>query len=196
MDKIKFRLANVDDAENLLAVYAPYVENTNISFEYEVPALDDFRQRIEKITAKHPYIVAEVNGEIVGYAYASIFRNKAAYNRSLETTIYIKKNFHRHGIGRNLYKIMEELLKMQNITNLYASITYPNLKSMKFHEKMGFVKMAHFNRCGYKNGAWLDMIFLEKVINRHILPAKEIVYIKNLPQEKIDSVFAKYNNLD
>ncbi|WP_303691545.1 GNAT family N-acetyltransferase [Megamonas hypermegale] len=193
MDKIRFRLAHADDAEKLLDVYAPYVENTNISFEYEVPTEEEFRQRIEKISAKFPYIVALVNGEIVGYAYASTFRTKAAYDRSLETTIYIKKNFHRHGIGRKLYKILEDLLKLQNITNLYVSITYPNLKSMKFHEKLGYVKIAHFNRCGYKRGAWLDMIFLEKIINKHVLPAKEIIYMANLPQEKIDNVFSKYN---
>lgn len=195
MDKIRFCLAGADDAEKLLEVYAPYVENTNISFECEVPTVEEFKQRIEKISAKFPYIVALINDEIVGYAYASTFRMKAAYDRSLEVTIYIKKNFHRCGIGRKLYKILEDLLKMQNITNLYASITYPNLKSMKFHEKMGYVKMAHFNRCGYKRGTWLDMIFLEKIINKHILPAKKIIYITELPQEKIDGVLNKYDEM-
>lgn len=193
MDRIQFRTANPNDAEQLLKIYAPYVENTSISFEYHVPTVEEFKRRIQKITEKYPCIVAVKDDEIVGYAYASTFRDKAAYAVSLETTIYVKKTFHRHGIGKTLYKILEELLKLQNITNLYASITYPNLKSMKFHEKMGFVKIAHFNRCGYKNDTWLDMIFMEKIINRHMFPAKKIIYITNLPQDKISGIFSKYN---
>lgn len=194
MTKINFRLAKVADASELLAIYAPYVQNTNITFEYEVPSLEDFKQRIATILKKFPYIVATVDEKIVGYAYVSTFRSRRAYDWGVETSIYLAKDFQGEHIGTNLYKILEEIVKMQNITNLVASITYPNPQSIAFHEKLGYKKIAHFTKCGYKNNNWYDMIFMEKFINEHEIPAKSVIYLPKLSAEKLNAIFTRYNN--
>lgn len=191
---ISFRLATTDDANALLNIYAYYVQETNITFEYEVPSLTEFTQRIQNVTAKFPYVVAIIDGKIIGYAYVSVFRSRAAYNWGVETSIYLDKNFSGQKIGEKLYRLLEEIVKLQNITNLIASITYPNPHSMSFHEKLGYKKIAHFTKCGYKSGKWCDMIFMEKFINEHTIPAKDIIYLANLDKEKLNSIFHKYNN--
>lgn len=190
---IKFRLAQLSDAKDLLEIYAPYVKNTNITFEYEVPTVVEFKQRMQKVLAKFPYIVAVCEGKIVGYTYASIFRERIAYSWGLETSIYIREDFQRKHLGEKMYAILEEFLKRQNITNLYASITYPNLQSVNFHTKMGYRKIGYFTKCGYKKGEWLDMIFMEKMISKHTVPAKEIVYLADISQNEIEKILSKDN---
>ena len=191
--KINFRLARLDDVKALLEIYAPYVKNTNITFEYEVPTVDEFKNRMKMVLEKFPYIVAISKGKIVGYAYVSTFRSRVAYNWGVETSIYISKAFQKNGLGKKLYKLLEEIVQKQNITNLVASITYPNPQSIAFHEQMGYKKIAHFTKCGYKAGTWLDMIFMEKFINEHTVPAREIIYLPKLDKAILDKIFAKYN---
>lgn len=191
---IKFCLAQLSDAEDLLNIYAPYVKNTDITYEYEVPSIDEFKQRMENVLSKFPYIVAIVDDKIVGYVYASTFRQRVAYNWGLETSIYIMEQFQGNHLGENLYKILETILQKQNITNLYASITYPNPQSIMFHTKMGYKKIAHFTRCGYKAGKWLDMIFMEKMINKHCIPAKKIIYLLDMPKNEIDEILDMYSS--
>lgn len=187
-EKISFRLAKGKDAKELLSIYAPYVENTNITFEYEVPTISEFESRIAKVLKKYPYIVAEKNGKIIGYTYATTFRERVAYNWGLETTIYLSPKAKGQNIGKQLYQKLEAILKLQNITNLVASITYPNPESISFHEKCGYKKIAHFTKCGYKKGRWYDMIFMEKMINEHTIPAPEIIYLPNLKTEIIEKI--------
>ena len=119
------RIATEDDAKELLAIYAPYVENTAITFEYTIPTLEEFTDRIRQILKKYPYLVAERNGEILGYAYASPFHQREAYGWSVETTVYVREDSKRLGIGKELYKALERALSMQNIINLNACIGYP-----------------------------------------------------------------------
>lgn len=190
MQKINFRLATTDDAAELLAIYAPYVQNTNITFEYEVPSMAEFRQRIAIILTKFPYVVAMAGDEIVGYAYVSTFRSRAAYDWGVETSIYLKRDFQGKHLGTSLYKILEAIVQLQNITNLVASITYPNPQSISFHEKMGYKQIAHFTKCGYKHNHWYDMIFMEKFINEHTIPAKEIIYLPKLEQSKLAKILS------
>lgn len=191
---IKFRLAQLSDAEDLLKIYAPYVKNTDITYEYEVPSIDEFKQRMENVLSKFPYIVAMVDDKIAGYVYASTFRQRVAYNWGLETSIYIMEQFQGNHLGEKLYKILEAILQKQNITNLYASITYPNPQSIMFHTKMGYKKIAHFTKCGYKAGKWLDMIFMEKMINKHCVPAKNIIYLPDMPKNEIDEILDMYSS--
>lgn len=190
---IKFRLAQLSDAEDLLKIYAPYVKNTDITYEYEVPSIDEFKRRMENVLSKFPYIVAIVDDKIAGYVYASTFRQRVAYNWGLETSIYIMEQFQGNHLGEKLYKILEAILQKQNITNLYASITYPNPQSIMFHTKMGYKKIAHFTKCGYKAGKWLDMIFMEKMINKHYIPAKKIIYLPDMPKNEIDEILDMYS---
>lgn len=191
---IKFRLAQLSDAEDLLNIYAPYVKNTDITYEYEVPSIDEFRRRMENVLSKFPYIVAIVDDKIAGYVYASTFRQRVAYNWGLETSIYIMEQFQGNHLGEKLYKILEAILQKQNITNLYASITYPNPQSIMFHTKMGYKKIAHFTKCGYKAGKWLDMIFMEKMINKHCIPVRKIIYLPDMPKSEIDEILDMYSS--
>lgn len=168
------RQATIEDAKDILKIYSPYVLETAITFEYEVPTLEEFVDRIRKIIEKYPYLVAEVKGEVVGYAYASTFKDRAAYDWCVETSIYLAKNMRGKGIGKMLYEALEEALKKQNILNANACITYAEAEdeyhtngSMHFHEKMGYRLIGRFHQCGYKFGKWYDMIWMEKMLGEH-----------------------------
>ena len=160
-----------EDAKELLAVYAPYVTDTAVSFEYEVPSVEEFRERIVTISAKYPYLKAVKDGEIVGYAYAHTFLPRPAYQYSVETTIYLRKDVKRQGIGRELYTALEASLRSMNIMNMNACIAVTDTEderltndSFRFHEKMGFRLIGTFHKSGYKFGTWYDMIWMEKLL--------------------------------
>ncbi len=165
---IKIRIAQEADAPALLDIYRPYILHTAITFEYEVPSISDFESRIKKISSRYPYLVAEENDKIIGYAYASSFKERAAYDWTVETSIYIDERKKSVGAGTALYQNLEERLKLQNVTNLCACIAYPNPQSIAFHEKFGYKTVAHFHQCGYKFNTWHDMIWMEKFIGAHI----------------------------
>jgi phosphinothricin acetyltransferase len=168
------RTAKETDAEELLAIYAPYVTDTAITFEYEIPSVEEFSRRIRNTLQKYPYLTAAEDGRIVGYAYASAYKDRAAYDWAVETSIYLQQDQRGKGIGKKLYLALEHLLKRQNIINLNACISYApnadlhlNNASMRFHERLGYRKMAHFTKCGYKFGTWYDMIWMEKFLGEH-----------------------------
>ena len=178
---ITIRIARESDKEELLAIYAPYVSETAITFEYTVPTIEEFRDRIRKTLAKYPYLVAVQDAEILGYAYASEFKNRAAYDWAVETTIYVKQDSRKSGVGKKLYQALEEVLKQQHICNLYACIAYPNPGSIGFHERLGYQTIGHFSKCGYKFETWYDMIWMEKMIAEHDLhpePFKPITELR------------------
>ena len=171
---IKIRMATPADSKALLDIYAPYVLQTGITFEYEVPREDVFRKRIESVLEKYPYLVAESDGNIVGYAYAKELGERAAFSHSVETVIYLGGDQRKKGVGRLLYGELERILKKQRITNLYAAVSYREQEdetithaSPLFHLAMGYRKAAHFNKCGYKFGRWYDIIWYEKHIAEH-----------------------------
>ena len=174
MDDIIIRNVTADDAERLLEIYAPYVENTAITFEYDVPSLEEFRSRIEHTLEKYPYFAAERSGRIIGYAYAGAFHARKAYERSAEASIYIDMTERRTGAGRMLYEALENALKMQNVLNLYACIAHTDIPdehldscSEGFHAHMGYHTAGTFRKCGYKFGRWYDMVWMEKFIGEH-----------------------------
>lgn len=164
---MQIRIATPEDAPALVAIYAPYVEHTSITFEYEVPSVEEFAGRIRNTLTRYPYLVAEEDGHPVGYAYASAFKSRAAYDWSVETSIYVSKETRSHGIGSALYAALEEYLEAQHICNVCACITYPNPPSIAFHEKHGYETVAHFHASGYKLGSWHDMIWMEKTLCPH-----------------------------
>ncbi len=176
----KIRTATPDDAAQLLQVYAPYVKNTAITFEYEVPSVEEFRERVVHTLEHYPYIVAEEDGKILGYSYASRFRTRRAYDHCVEMSIYIAQDQRGHGVGRALYTEIESRLRKMHIRNLNASIGWTprgddehlTNDSEYFHEKMGYTKVAHFHECGYKYGEWYDMIWMEKIL-RDVTPKSE-----------------------
>ena len=189
--EVRISVASPDDAAELLKIYAPYVRDTAISFEYDAPSLEQFRRRIENTLEKYPYIKAACDGEILGYAYASAFKARPAYDWCVETSIYVRRDVRRGGIGRRLYESLETALRLQNILNANACITYTEhdceyltKNSMLFHEKLGYRLVGRFTECGYKFGRWFDMIWMEKHIGEHA-PAPSPV----IPFPEIRSVF-------
>ncbi len=168
------RIATVQDAKALLDIYSPYVEHTAISFEYDVPSEQEFAERIRHTLLKYPYLVAETGGEIVGYAYAGSFKEREAYDWAVETSIYVKMDKKRMGIGSRLHEALEHILKEQNLLNLNACIACPEeddeyltKDSILFHEKLGYRFVGKFRLCGYKFNRWYHMVWMEKHIGLH-----------------------------
>ena len=172
---VTYRIATTDDAAELVNIYAPFVRNTAITDEYEVPSVEEFASRIADVLTKFPYIVVLIDDKISGYAYAHAFHPRAAYSWCAEMSIYLSDDCHGMGIGRELYGIMESILNKQNIANLYSCVAYVENKdeyltqaSVHFHEHMGFKICAHLHNCGYKFNRWYDMVYMEKVIGEHV----------------------------
>lgn len=177
---IKIRIAVPDDAEELVNIYKYYVENTDVTFEYDVPTVEEFKNRIIKTLKKYPYLVAEEDGIILGYCYVSGLGERKAYDWSVETSIYIKHGVSGKGIGTLLYNELESYLKKQNITNMYACLTGSNKVSEAFHKKVGYKTVAYFNKCGYKFGQWKDVIWMEKFIGQHVDKPEDVIYFTEL----------------
>ena len=171
---ITLRMVNPNDAPVLAAIYAPYVRETAVSFEYEPPSNEEFAGRIREVLEKYPYLAAVRGEEILGYAYAHPYGVRKAYSHSVELSVYIRRDCRGLGIGRMLYEAMEILLKAQNITNLYVLVAgvevedaYLTHDSQKFHLAMGYDYVGKLHKAGYKFGHWYDMITMEKLIAPH-----------------------------
>jgi len=163
------RLATVNDAEGLLAVYKPYVETTASTFEYDVPSVDEFRKRINAIIPEYPWLVCEREGVIVGYAYAHKHRERVAYQWSPESTIYLSKEMHGTGIARIMYEAVFEILKLQGFINVFASVLSTNINSNRFHKAMGFEEIGLFKNIGYKYEAWHSNYWYQLSLSEHTL---------------------------
>lgn len=171
------RIAKPEDAGRLVEIYAPYVKETAITFEYEVPTVEEFEKRIASILKKYPYLLAEQDGKITGYAYAGVFNERPAADWSVESAIYVERGSRRAGVGRALYGALEKALAGQNILNINACIAWPETEdeyltydSIRFHEHMGYRMVGRFHQCGYKFGRWYDLVWMEKHLGKH--PAK------------------------
>ncbi|BBA92740.1 GNAT family N-acetyltransferase [Streptococcus ruminantium] len=159
---IEIRSVRPSDVEELVAIYSPYVEETVITFETQVPTATEFADRIEKILEKFPYLVAEEEGRILGYAYASTYYPRAAYDWTVELSIYISQKARGQGIGNLLYSHLEKELIARGFKNFLACISLPNPASLALHEKMGYKQVAHLKKVGYKFGNWHDIVWLQK----------------------------------
>ena len=168
------RPAGVDDAEAILAIYAPYIRRTAVTFEITVPTPEDFRKRVRQISAAYPYLLAEKDGELLGYCYANRFREREAFCKAVEMSLYVRDDLRGRGIGGRLYRALEEELKKMDIQNCYACIASPRgedpylgTDSPQFHEHIGYRTVGKLSRCGYKFGRWYDMLIMEKFIGEH-----------------------------
>jgi L-amino acid N-acyltransferase YncA len=152
------------DAPAICAIYNPYVAGTTITFEQEPVSVDDMRERIRVNTASFPWLVAEYDGTLVGYAYATRWRNRAAYDQTVETTAYVRQDLHRSGAGLPLYVALLDALRRQAVHAAVGCIALPNAASVAFHEKCGFRKVAHFPEVGRKFGQWVDVGFWQLLL--------------------------------
>lgn len=162
---IKLRLAKAADSEGILAIYAPYIEKTSFTFETDVPSAEAFADRINSYMESWPWLLCEVDGTIVGYAYAARYRERVAYQWSVESSVYIHDDYQRKGIAKILYSALFEILKRQGFRNVYAVINLPNEKSVAFHESLGFRFFAMYEQVGYKLGKWKNVGWWRLIIN-------------------------------
>ena len=184
---VTIRFARPEDASALAEIYTPYVLNTAITFEYTPPTAEEFRRRMEGIQRRYPYLVAEDAGTILGYCYASPFKGRAAYDWAAETSIYVRRDQHRRGLGRRLYAVLEDLLRAQGVLDMLASIALPEredeyltLDSVRFHAALGFREIARFPDIGNKFGRWYSMVWMDKVLGDHSPDPKPLLPVSAL----------------
>ena len=168
---LTIRFATPNDAEALVAIYAPYILKTAITYEYEIPSTAEFAERISTYSAKYPYLVAEQNGTPVGYAYACPLGSRPAFDWAVETAIYIREGCKGLGIGKALYEKLEAILRSMGIRTMTAAVAsvdhddpYLTNASITFHQRMGFTPVGTFHHAGCKFGRWYDLTWLEKAI--------------------------------
>ncbi len=176
----KIRLVTLDDAQEILEIYKPHID-TAVTFEEDVPSLSDYKKRIGSILEDCPFLVCEINNQVVGYAYASEYRTRASYRWNREVTVYVRDGFFRRNIAGALYQALFEILRRQHVANVLAIITLPNEASIKFHESFGFKACAVFNKVGYKLNRWhqvgwweLSFIDDEEQIPQETIPFSSI----------------------
>ena len=171
---VALRTATPNDAPALLAIYAPYVRETAITFEYDVPSAEEFAERVASTLERHPYLVAfepvgtDTPERILGYAYAGPFHARPAYDWAVETSIYVAGEARGRHVGTRLLDALEDTLAAQGVTNAEACIAVPDQGgSVGFHERRGYRMVGHFEKCGFKQGRWWDMVWMEHLIAPH-----------------------------
>ena len=189
----KIRQVQLSDAEQILKVYTPFITDTCISFEYTVPTLEEFTKRIEAISAEYPYLVVEGDGEIVGYAYAHRYLERAAYNWDVEVTIYLAPQAQGKGLGVILYGALEKLMALQNIKNLYSCITGDNVHSIEMHRAIGYEFIGTFPKAGFKHDRWLDVVWMAKEIGEKENAPQEFVNFPNVEASAVEKVLEEFN---
>lgn len=181
------RLGNKSDIDKILSIYKPFIENTVITFEYEVPSINNFNTRIFNIQKKYPLLVCEINNEVIGYAYASQFGERAAFNWSVELSIYVNPKYHKCKIGKSLYSALFEILKLQGYYNAYAKITSPNIKSEHLHKSLNFNLVGIYKHVAFKFNHWQDLACYElklKDYTKTPIPPKSINEVSKTPEFK------------
>jgi phosphinothricin acetyltransferase len=158
------RKATIKDAEQIVEIYNHYIKTSTVTFETELVSANDFSKRISNIIEKYPYLVFEENGQIMGYAYAGVFRTRVAYANSSEASVYVHKDHYRKGIAKKLYSQLLQDMKASGLRTAIGGITLPNNASVHLHESFGFEKVAHFKEVGHKFDQWLDVGFWQLML--------------------------------
>ena len=184
------RFAAAGDAEDLLAIYAQYID-TPVTFETVLPSADGFRGRIKEISAFYPYLVLEEEGKIVGYAYAHRHMARAAYGWNAELSVYLDGAFLSRGIGGKLYSALIEVCALQGIRTVYAGVTLPNERSERLHESLAFRRIGVYRNTGFKGGAWRDVAWFEKNIAPYSVPPSPVRPIGEVAEDA-ERILKKY----
>lgn len=186
------RLAGVQDAPALLDIYAKYID-TSITFEYILPSREEFAGRIASISRDYPYLVCEEEGRVLGYAYAHYPWERAAYQWNAELSIYLDPAATGRGLGKKLYALLEELLRLQGINTLYGVVAMPNGRSEGLHRAMGFTCQCVFPKAGFKAGDWRDVAWFRKELSPPAQEPAPLIPFHQLPEEAVRAVLKKYN---
>lgn len=185
---VRVRQATVADAAAVLAVYAPYIEDTAITFETSVPTVEAFAARMEGIVGTYPYLVVECDGAIVGFAYAQHLGERGAYAWNVELSVYFAAPYRGLGWGSVLFWALVDLLSQQGVRNAYSLITVPNEASRRLHAKLGFELMGIQRNAGYKCGAWHDVAWLRKAIGPFDDAPTPIVPMRDVDESAVREV--------
>ena len=192
---MKLRFATVADSGALLKIYSQYID-TPITFEVTIPTEIEFANRIKNIRSSYPYIVCEDNGKIVGYAYAHRHMERDAYQWNAELSIYLDKDSTMRGLGKRMYYVLIEILKLQGIRTVYGCVTLPNKKSENLHKSLGFNELGTYHNTGYKSGKWHDVIWFGKTIGLYDIEPKSIISINEIREEELNLIFQKFIGVD
>lgn len=189
------RLATSNDSLGVLEIYAPFILNTTTTFEIDVPSPQEMGDRINKYLEKGPWLVSEHDGQITGYAYASEHRARAAYQWSIEVSVYVHPDHHGLGLGRRLYHCVLEILHLQGYCSVFAGITQPNEPSDAFHRAIGFDLIGTYKNIGYKMGKWCDVKWYQLSLNKTNQAPKPIIDLKTLKDSgRLEDIFNYHNS--
>jgi L-amino acid N-acyltransferase YncA len=185
------RLATADDAKAILEIYAPYITDTSLTFETDVPSVQAFAQRIETYQQNWPWLVCEIDNTIAGYAYGARYRERTAYQWCAESSVYIHDRFLKKGIAQALYNALFEILKRQRFYTIYAVINLPNNQSVALHEKMGFEYFATYKNVGYKLGKWKNVGWWQLILNEYKNNPEPPIKFAGLNKDFLEELFNK-----
>lgn len=190
---IKLRKVQIADAERLAAIYRPYVTDTAVTLEYDPPSAREFADRIRTISGEYPYIVCELDGEPVGYAYAHRYRERYGYRFCAELSVYVDSAHTGEGLGRRLYAALIELLRLMKLQNLYGVVVDPNPASFALHRELGFYESGRDRLAGCKFGKWLDIVNFELPLGEHSelsSEREEPRRFDSLPPEAVEKILS------
>ena len=189
------RVATKDDAAAMLEIYAPFILNSGITQETEVPSVDEFQKRVLSNLEERPWLVCEIDKRIAGYAYAGKHRERKGYQWCTEPSVYISEEFYQRGIANALYKALFDILKLQGYVNAYAVITLPNDKSIAFHKKFGFEYLTTYVKIGYKLGQWHDVGWMQYEITPHRKDPADPIKFSEIGRSLIVPILTKASSL-
>lgn len=190
--EISIRPAVAADAAAIRGVYAPYVEHASHSFEYTVPTVAEMARRIAETTAHYPYLVCEVDGRVIGFAYAHQQRERAAYQWNAELSVYLEESWGGHGIGKALYGALLDILTAQGYYNVYAGITSDNSHSVHFHEALGFRLLGEYACTGFKEGVWYGAVWYEKALRDREGTPQPTIPVSQLDADLMQDILARW----
>jgi L-amino acid N-acyltransferase YncA len=188
-------MATADDAPGMLDIYVPFILNSGVTQETEVPSVQEFQQRINSNLAERPWLVCELDNEIAGYAYAGKHRDRKGYQWCTEPSVYISENYYGFGIANALYSALFDILRIQGYVNAYAVITLPNDRSVAFHKKFGFDHLTVYKKIGYKLGQWHDVGWMQYEIEPHKLGPDDPIKLPDIDKGLIEAIFQRASAL-
>lgn len=189
------RIATKDDAAGMLDIYIPFILNSGVTQETEVPSVEEFQKRINSNLAERPWLVCEIDNEIAGYAYAGKHRDRKGYQWCTEPSVYISEKYYGFGIANALYSALFDILRIQGYVNAYAVITLPNERSIAFHKRFGFDHLTVYKKIGYKLGQWHDVGWMQYQIEPHKLGPADPIKLPQIDRALIDSILARASAL-
>lgn len=189
------RIATKDDAAGMLEIYIPFILNSGVTQETEVPSVEEFQKRINSNLAERPWLVCEIDNEIAGYAYAGKHRDRKGYQWCTEPSVYISEKYYGFGIANALYSALFDILRIQGYVNAYAVITLPNERSIAFHKRFGFDHLTVYKKIGYKLGQWHDVGWMQYQIEPHKLGPADPIKLPQIDRALIDAILARASAL-